>query len=197
MGSPKLLLPYKNESLISQVIQQVKHSNLDNFIIVINAKVDGLLQEVQNHGVDHIVLHEESQLGMAISIKKGLAQIPDHVDGIMFLLGDQPGMTSGEINRVLAGYKEQKHVPILQATYFGKPGHPVLFDRTIMPLLYEIEGDIGAKNILKQYKEKMKYIEMEKEPIPDIDTIEDYRSVMEKEGSHESINRSARYKSRR
>ncbi|TWI58153.1 molybdenum cofactor cytidylyltransferase [Halalkalibacter nanhaiisediminis] len=197
MGSPKLLLPYKNESLISQVIQQVKYSDLDNFIIVINAKVEGLLQEVQNHRVDHFVLHEESHLGMASSIKKGLAKIPDYVAGVMFLLGDQPGMTSGEINRVLAGYKEKKNVPILQATYLGKPGHPVLFDRTIMPLLYEIEGDIGAKNILRQYKEKMKYIEMEKEPIPDIDTIEDYRSVMEKEGTHESVNRSTRYESRR
>jgi CTP:molybdopterin cytidylyltransferase MocA len=38
--------------------------------------------------------------------------------------------------------------PAVTATYGGRPGHPKLFDRSLLPGLLRLTGDTGARDLL-------------------------------------------------
>ncbi len=181
MGTPKQLLPYKNSTIISHVIQQAINSDLSGIIVVINSKVQDLDKEVTNHNINKFVSNEDAHLGLGLSIKKGLEALPTNVDAVMFLLGDQPEMSSLEINKLINSYHCKENRVIFQSTYYKTKGHPVLFEWSMIPYLLQLEGDIGAKKIIERFIEKVEFVEMDKNPIPDIDTISDYKKLIEKE----------------
>lgn len=183
MGAPKLLLPLNETTIIGHVISEALQSDLDGMIVVANGHNQELVDEIAKYPISLLVKVEDAHLGMSNSIKKGLQLLPSSADAVMFLLGDQPEMTSAEINKIISCYQNEKDVLVLQAVYLHTKGHPVLFDRRIIPLLHYIDGDMGAREILKQHKEKIQLVEMGRPKIADIDTVEDYQKLLNRWGS--------------
>lgn len=182
MGVPKLLLPLKGATIIGHVLSQALQTKLNGIIVVANGRNQELVKEIDKHSAHHIVKVEDAHLGLGNSIRKGLRRLPESADAVMFLLGDQPEITKEEMNKVIGYYQSTQQSLVVQATYFNKKGHPVLFDRRMFPFLEGIEGDMGAREILKNHKEKIHFTEMGKPPIPDIDTMEDYQKLLNRVG---------------
>src|SRR5258708_4969636 len=101
MGTPKMLLPYQEKTLVGHVIETSLHSVLDGVVVVINPKVEGLLDAVSVPGIKQVLKNHDSHLGMSTSIKAGLNALPQQVEAIVILLGDQPEMDEGTINRIV------------------------------------------------------------------------------------------------
>jgi molybdenum cofactor cytidylyltransferase len=179
MGTAKMLLPYKGKPILRHVIDQSLDSSLSGISVVINPDVPGLLQEVSRTRVNKVLLNDRALVGMSSSVKAGLLSIPSHIKAVMFLLGDQPLLTSDEINQVIHDYIGMEREPlIVQATYETEKGHPVLFDRKMFSHLLQVDGDEGGRTILKQFNKYVKYAEMGKKQISDIDTIDDYKKLL-------------------
>ena len=53
-------------------------------------------------------------------------------------------------------------------------GPPTFFDKSLFQELSELEGDIGAKSIIRRYFDKIETIDFEKGNL-DIDTIDDLK----------------------
>ena len=71
---------------------------------------------------------------------------------------------------------------ILTASYQGKPGHPLLFDRQLFPQLAALHGDKAAWKLVDQHPEWVQAIEMNR-PLPkDVDTQADYQTLTEEQG---------------
>jgi molybdenum cofactor cytidylyltransferase len=177
MGSPKLILPLKGKPVIRYVIDQALASRLDGVVVVANHNVPELIEEVSTSKVNKIVRNEQPELGMSSSIKKGLSELPDQVDAVMILLGDQPLMTTDEMNRMIDFYQANGFPGIVQASYLGEKGHPVLFSRPLFPALMTIIGDQGGKSLIQQYADQLKFVEMGKKVPADIDTYNDYLAL--------------------
>lgn len=177
-----MLLLYKGKSFLQHVINQGLDSSLSGISVVINPDVPGLYQEVAVTGVNQILINHQASDGMSTSVKLGLHSIPDHIKAVVFLLGDQPLLSSEEINKVIKDYDRQKDKPlIVQASYQGEKGHPVLFDRKLFPYLLDAKGDEGGRSVLKKFQKEVFYSEMGKKQIPDIDTLEDYEYLLREE----------------
>lgn len=177
-----MMLPYKGKSMLQHVIDHGLDSSLSGVSVVINPDVPGLYQEVAVTGVNEILFNDRASDGMSTSMKQGLLSIPNHIKAVVFLLGDQPLLSSDEINKVIKDYDRQTYRPlIVQASYQGEKGHPVLFDRKLFPYLLDAKGDEGGRSVLKKFQKEVFYSEMGKEQIPDIDTLVDYEHLLREE----------------
>jgi molybdenum cofactor cytidylyltransferase len=63
---------------------------------------------------------------------------------------------------------------VVQAVFGGKPNHPTLFEKELWPELKAIEGDKGAREVLKKNPEWVVQVELGGELPSDLDTWEDY-----------------------
>ncbi|GMO00886.1 NTP transferase domain-containing protein [Parageobacillus thermoglucosidasius] len=180
MGRPKLLLPYKGKSIIRHVIDESMKSRLSGVVAVINPKIAGLRNEVSSSGVSKLVLNEQAAQGMSTSLKAGLMNLPPTAAAVV-LLGDQPLVTSNDIDAVIRCYEANEGTAIVQASYQSKRGHPVLFDCSMFPHLFHVTGDEGARSVLKTFANQIRFARIDK-PFPDdIDTPEDYEQLLRKE----------------
>nr|WP_281288044.1 nucleotidyltransferase family protein [Bacillus rubiinfantis] len=178
MGAPKLLLPYKGKPLIRHMIDECLQSQVDGTIVVVNPEIETLVAEVSMNGINKVVENYHSQDGMSTSLKIGLKSVPDDVNAVIFLLGDQPLMTANEINKIISDYHSHQDAPIIQAKYEDGKGHPILFTKNMFPHLLCIDGDEGGKSVLMKFHKQVYYSEMNRKLIPDIDTHEDYQLLI-------------------
>ena len=72
MGCVKLLLPWKNSTLLEHSIEQLKESGIDLFVVVLGANQDIILEKVNFDGID-VVVNSQWQKGMATSIASGVS----------------------------------------------------------------------------------------------------------------------------
>ncbi len=67
----------------------------------------------------------------------------------MITLGDQPFITPQVITGALDQLGDHDAV---RAIYDGAPGHPVVLARRVMDAVGELEGDVGARELLARFR---------------------------------------------
>ena len=123
-----------------------------------------------------VAFNPDFETGQASSIRAGLRALPSDAAAVLFLLGDQPTVTSAITDAVIAEFRASR-ADIVQARYAGLiSGHPVLFTRSLVPELLEITGDEGGRAIIR--RRDVRYVDFDEEPPPDIDTEADYQRVL-------------------
>lgn len=90
----------------------------------------------------------EAETGMAASLVHGLRHASD-ADGWVIALADMPHVSPGTI-AALAGAIE-RGADIAAPSYRGMRGNPVAFGRRHLPQLLLLQGDRGARELLKAH----------------------------------------------
>ena len=87
--------------------------------------------------------------GMGGSIACGVQALSNEVDAVLIALGDMPRVAHSSLEAVLAAFstRDQIVVPCCD----GRRGHPVLFGVHHFSALRALDGDTGAREILKQH----------------------------------------------
>ncbi|WP_424977356.1 nucleotidyltransferase family protein [Leisingera sp. S232] len=87
--------------------------------------------------------------GMAASIRRGCSALPSDIKGVMILPSDMPEITTQDMLQ-LASHFQGPTPPVLRAAAAdGTPGHPVLFPSRCFAALKALQGDQGARSVLK------------------------------------------------
>jgi molybdenum cofactor cytidylyltransferase len=111
--------------------------------------------------------------GISTSLKRGLAALPDDIDGVLVCLGDMPLGGPKEIERLIGAFNPTEGRAIIVPTARGKRGNPVLWAKRFFPEMQDIAGDVGARHLIGAYPELVAEIEMAGEGVLlDIDTPE-------------------------
>jgi len=115
--------------------------------------------------------------GQSRSLQAGLLKIRQAFPAVMFLLGDQPMLDSNTIDLMLDRFRYSGKdicVPVCK----GKKGNPTIFNRELYDQLMAIEGDIGARDIIRTHPERVLYIDLD-DPLCffDIDSPEDFENL--------------------
>jgi molybdenum cofactor cytidylyltransferase len=113
----------------------------------------------------------ESSLGMGHSIACGVAHTKD-ADGWLIGLADMPFIQISTIKSIvnLLNFGALIAVPV----YGGRRGHPVGFSKKLYAELIALEGDVGARILLKKYSSEVVERQCGDPGIhADIDTLED------------------------
>lgn len=175
-GSPKLLLEWRGKPIIRHVAENALKAGLRSVIAVVGAGE----QSIRNALVDlpvKIISNPNWQQGQSASIRKGLLAVEQFTGSAIFLLADQPIISSRLISALIEKHQRTQS-PIIAPISNGKRGNPVLFDQVTFPDLLEIKGDIGGRAIFGKYH--METIEWnEPDVFLDIDTPDDYKRLQE------------------
>jgi molybdenum cofactor cytidylyltransferase len=174
MGSPKQLLKIDGVSMIRRAVQHALDAGCRPIVVVLGAKADQIAPEVKSLPVT-VVHNLEWESGMSSSIRTGLKTllaVDSHTQGVILFLGDQPSVT-GKSLRNLATAHVQSGSEIVSAFYSNHIGTPALFSRRYFNELMRLEGQHGAKELLKHYRDGVLLYAMP-EAACDLDTSVDY-----------------------
>lgn len=177
LGQPKQLLPFKGKSLLIHVVQIATQVS-ENVFVVIGSDKKKMEAEIKNEAVD-IVFNDAWEEGMASSIRCGLSRVTgkiQNLSSVIFMVCDQPFVTTGLLQNLIQE-KERSSKDIVASAYAEIAGTPVLFDKSVLPELMELQGDIGARKIIVKSKERVATIDFPLGKV-DMDTAEDYRKLL-------------------
>ena len=164
--------------MLEWVVGQARRAPaLDEVVVVLGRAADEVRKQVDFGGatvVDNPVFGE----GCASSYRAGIGAIDAKSDGIMILLGDQPGVTP-EIMDGVAEIFRQRDDQIVLASYRGRKGHPMLFAKPLFDRLVELHGDKAAWKLVDANPGLVAAAEFDL-PFPeDINTREDFERLSE------------------
>jgi len=111
--------------------------------------------------------------GLAASLRAGLAALPRKIDGILVVLGDMPGVTGADIDRLISGLAPKEGRAIVVPVHRGKRGNPVLFAAHLIAEMRDVEGDTGAKQVIGRHGDEVIEVDLGNDRIfADVDTPE-------------------------
>ena len=183
----KLIAPFRGRPLVSRAIDAASASHALNCALVLGHDADAVLDCVDVRRCA-VVRSENWSDGIAASIRAGLAHARD-ADACIFLLGDQPFVTSADLDALLLeaarersrlhGRTESKTQPsIVALRCAGVWGAPVLFPRRDFAALERLRGDHGAKGYAQTQSLRLRFVTArDSQAFTDIDTRADLRAL--------------------
>jgi molybdenum cofactor cytidylyltransferase len=178
LGRPKQLLPVHGEPLIRHTLRSVLASSLDEVILVVGHEADGVRETVADLPVK-CIFNPAAAAGQSTSVRAGLAALSSDVEAAVFILGDQPGIDPAVIDALIAAWRTSGS-PVAAPRYEDRMGNPVLFDRRVFLELAALEGDTGARPVVRAYHDSgdLQVVPVAGHAPPDIDTEADYAALI-------------------
>ena len=178
LGRPKQLLPLRGEPLIRHTLRQVLASSLDDVILVIGHDADAVRAAVTDLPVA-CVFNPDAASGQSTSVRAAVATLAPDVEAAVFILGDQPGIDPNVIDSLITAWRASRP-PVVAPRYEDRIGNPVLFDRRVFPELARLDGDTGARPLVRAYQESgdVHLLQIGGVAPPDVDTEADYAALI-------------------
>lgn len=175
-GQPKVMLPWAGKPLVRIAAEAALGAGAADVVVVTGA-ADGPVRAALEGLPVRSVHNPHWEEGQSTSLRLGLSEIHPSVGSVVFLLADQPFVTSAVI-RALVEQHEKTLAPVTAPQMAGRRGNPVLFDRVTFDALSNLQGDTGGRGVFDRFTPDL----MEWDDaalLIDIDTPEDYARLME------------------
>lgn len=180
MGKTKQLLPFGKNTLLGQVVQNAGESKLHEVIVVLGYNGDKIAKVIDLSGAK-VVRNTAYSKGQSTSLIKGLENVSPICDAALFLLGDQPLVTTAIINKLIDAFKTAG-APIVIPYCSGKRGNPVIIARSLFHRLNSLSGDTGPRALFDEFKDDILKVSISDEAILiDVDTEDDYKNLILKQ----------------
>ncbi len=171
MGGPnKLLAELGGKALVRIVTEHALASKAQGVIVVTGHQA----AEVQKalRGLNVAFVHNpDFALGLASSVKTGIAAVPAGADGAVVCLGDMPLISAHLIDRLIEAFAPDRGNLIVVPVSDGRRGNPVLWSRRFFGELMTLDGDIGARHLIAKHSEAVAEVPVEgRGAFLDIDT---------------------------
>ncbi|KQV81616.1 molybdopterin-binding/glycosyltransferase family 2 protein [Rhizobium sp. Root1220] len=97
-----------------------------------------------------IVYNPDYASGMASSLVAGCSSDEAwQADGILIMLADMPGVTSADLDLLIAAFHRSNGRSIIRAMSRGSRGNPVILPRSLHDAVLRLQGDVGARHIIE------------------------------------------------
>ncbi|NOZ04522.1 MAG: nucleotidyltransferase family protein [FCB group bacterium] len=174
----KLLLSVSGQPMVRVVCETVKIGGCQPVIVVTGFDDPNIRRTLKTTKVV-FAFNPNWRDGMSDSIRCGIKALPKGVDGVLIALGDMPFIGVSTVEKLKSVFEREGGDRIVFPVKDGRRGHPVLFPRRLFDGLANLDGDQGARKLLKQY-------ERDTVPVPvtsggifiDCDTTEDYEKIV-------------------
>ncbi|MEA2128616.1 MAG: hypothetical protein QOJ85_1507 [Solirubrobacteraceae bacterium] len=149
-GAAKQLAELDSRPLLEHALRAVEAvPAIGRIVVVLGARADEVRAGV-DFGATEVVVCEDWETGQSASLRRGIAAIADAAQAAVITLGDMPRVTPQVIARLADVAAEHGELARARAVYDGVPGHPVVLGRAYFDAVSEIEGDIGARELLRR-----------------------------------------------
>ena len=174
----KLLVTDKaGKPMIARVVDNVRSSNARPIMVVTGHQAEQIEHALGGRPVRYVHATDYAE-GLSASLKAGIAAVPPDCAAAIVCLGDMPLVTGRMIDRLISMYNPDAGRLIVQPTFRGKQGNPMLWDRRFFPDILGITGDSGARFLVGKHADVVIEVEMADDAVlRDFDTTDSLASL--------------------
>ncbi|HET7718144.1 MAG TPA: molybdopterin-binding/glycosyltransferase family 2 protein [Bauldia sp.] len=170
-GTNKLAATIGGRPLVRIAAEAALSSRAAPVVIVTGHEPDNVRAALD--GLDVRLVHNPDYGdGLSTSLRRGVAALPEDVDGAVVLLADMPGVDAAIIDRMIGAFDPAGGTLIVVPTFDGKRGNPVLWSRRFFPDLMAVSGDTGGRHLIGENPEAVAELEIGAAVALDVDTPE-------------------------
>lgn len=170
-----MLAELSGRPLVRHAAERLLESHVDHVVVVV--RPDGSPIRAALSGLDvECVESADASAGMSASLATGLAALPDDAASVVVALGDQPAVSPGVVDRLIATWGATGK-SIVVPVYGGVRGHPVLFAREVFGELLAVRGDQGGRDVIARDPGRVAEVQVDGPAPVDIDVREDLTRV--------------------
>ncbi|MET0626155.1 MAG: nucleotidyltransferase family protein [Pyrinomonadaceae bacterium] len=178
MGRPKQLLRFGGETLLRRAAHAALGAGCDPVVVVTGAHAAQTRGELRGLGVIEVenLLWET---GMGSSVRAGVeALLEAHAEAaaVVLMLCDQPLVNADVVAGLVAAHRETG-LDVVASQYGGSFGVPALFGRALFGELTRLEGQAGAKQVIKRHASSAHFVPFHGGEI-DVDTPDDFSRLL-------------------
>ncbi|MDF2635363.1 MAG: MobA-like transferase domain containing protein [Pelosinus sp.] len=176
MGKQKLLLPLGEKPILAHVITNSASTPWADRIVVIGDPQEELSTLCTQYHIPYIY-NSQRHTGQASSITLSLKILRTDLEGILFVLGDQPFVSESLLQALVNTFRSREsNKSIVVSQHQGQRYSPTLFGSWWRPHLAALSGDLGGRTLIRKNPDYVIPIEWpDKHPFYDADTWEDYQ----------------------
>lgn len=176
LGRPKQLEKVQGISLIRKAAQTCLDAGFKDVNVVLGYEHEKMAEELSGLPVE-ILINQNWRQGVGNSLSFGLRSArlkgSASASGVLIYLADQPFISSDHLKTLWKEFTSSGK-KIVCSGYSETFGPPLIADRSFFPELEQLNGDAGAKNIVKKFLNTTKIISFNPAAI-DIDNDNDAR----------------------
>jgi molybdenum cofactor cytidylyltransferase len=175
LGQPKQLLEYRGQTLLDVTLDMARGCGFDQLVVALGGAAPEVRRIVDFTGCD-VVDNVHFTTGCSSSIVAALDSVDAHSDGVVLLLGDQPGVSPTAVEKLLASVAES---PLGVTAYDDGRGHPFWFGRSMFDELRTLQGDKAVWKLIESGRWPVVEVPLTGDVPLDVDTWEDYARLLE------------------
>jgi molybdenum cofactor cytidylyltransferase len=182
MGSPKMNLPWKETTVLGSVINTLANGGVNQIYVIVNPiripEIPVIERDIKVKIVDN---PEAESSEMLVSIQTGLRSLPEDAEFAMICLGDQPTIQAAIVSDIKMVATQRKG-NLIFPSYRKRRGHPWLVGRVHWVEIMALNKNDTIRTFLERYKQEIHYLDYDCDAPQDIDTPEDYQTLIRTTG---------------
>jgi CTP:molybdopterin cytidylyltransferase MocA len=176
MGRAKQLIEVDGESMVRRAVKVALACGAHEVVLVTGAYADEVRAAVADlvgeGGALRLVHNAGWAAGQAGSVKAGLDALTGATGAAIFLPVDQPYMQSVLLQQLASAWMAGARL-VAPRVDGEMRGAPALFDRNLWAELYQVEGDVGGRSLLRAHAGEVQLIDAPAVWLRDFDTPQD------------------------
>ncbi len=179
----KLTLNLNEGTIISNVVNQLKRSQIGKIIVVVGHEHKEVIDALKETPDLQIVYNSRYKKGQMTSIKAGLSAIDPGCEGFLICLGDMPSIQGEEYDMMINEYRAIKlssDHPIARPVYKESIGHPVIFHSIYKQEIINAPEQADCRLVIERHKKEYHPISVTSVNFfLDIDNEEEYNRLIQ------------------
>jgi len=147
LGTSKQLLRIDHEPLVRRAARIALTTRPTRIAVVVGADAEATFAAVSDLNVERVDCADWA-LGMGASLRAGTRALQEDCDGLLIVLCDQPALSAAHLQRLVEAWRSAPQRRAASA-YAGTLGVPALLPRPWFADLLRLEGDQGARALLR------------------------------------------------
>lgn len=164
-GENKLAAKLDGRSLIERALDAVPAELFDEVVVVTQY---GEVEQMAYARGFTCLRNEHPDWGISHTISLGTNRLC-RCDAILYMVSDQPLLSSGSVRRVVEQWKRHP-TEIIGAAHRGKRGNPCIFPREFFGELLRLREDHGGNTVIRAHPDRLRTLEVEQQQLTDVDT---------------------------
>jgi CTP:molybdopterin cytidylyltransferase MocA len=147
LGQPKQLVEIGGVPLLRRAAHALLATMPVALVVVLGHDAPAMRAALADIDARVVVAHDHAE-GLSASLRAGLAALPDDIAGTLVALTDQPALDPAHLAALCATWRGDPLRAVASA-YAGVLGVPALLPRRWFDELARLEGDVGARALLR------------------------------------------------